>query len=256
MKKEGLEVLINRIRFLNHIFSNSKNESTQHILFYLSRLFDINSTLENHNIDIDQTSIIQSVWQVSGFIISISFSNQKIEEKIINILYQILTQIKQKENWNQVNIVDVYLVNHLTCSFLDNGIQNLTLNSKEIINTLVRCFKSEMIHSISSPEYLVLHHLFNCFKEFSKMDHTNFEEISLYSYPILWITRDIFQEYLEKLEEINISYEGKFNSISNMGISEVPESTLLQKFDQVVETLISFPIVISLQKSYNNQIFN
>lgn len=267
LKKESLQLLLSRLRFLNSIFyhklASVQSSSYQRILFYISRLLDIPSLalsefissvkLQHQNKQIEAQVDIESfakiILEETGLSIQFppfQFSSHDVatqsdrgieivnklavEEYVIEILKTAFSSIKEKEKWSALSVVDVCIAKHLQES---SETTSPTLNAKEIIHTVARCFKKEMVHSVSSPEYLVVHHLFNYFKKQATIPVPSDKPIN---YAIFWITKSLFQEYLESLEE-----ESQF---IQMNVSEVPESTLLNLFEKVAQVLASFPLII------------
>lgn len=182
--------LLNRLRFLNKTLPQNHE-----ILLYLSRIPSNDRRLHFAKIS-QQTGI--------DFKDMESATNKELEVTIVEVIQRLLFRCAIEENWT-IKLVGIFTSNHLN---VDGS-----LNPQNIIQTLVRLFKSQMTHSKEEPEKFVAQYLIQCFKE----AHHRFTKDGVFQ---LWISKETFYEYL-----LN----------GNIGITEVPENVLVQKFERVVQ---------------------
>jgi hemerythrin len=186
--------LLSRLRFLNKILPHNHE-----VLLYLSRVPTNDKRLHLATIS-QQTGIDFGRFQFK--------SDEQLEVVLVKVIQKILCHFATEENWH-IRIVGVYTSNHLN----DDG----SLNTQNIIQTLVRLFENKMTHSKEEPEKFVAQYLIQCFQE----AHHRFTENGNFQ---LWITKEIFYEFLLS---------------GSVDITEIPENVLLQKFERVVQLLAS-----------------
>lgn len=181
-------ILLKRFNYLNQIFPHSHE-----ILCYLTRSEEVQY---NQKIFVEK---IQKFYPHYYEHVDKSIHLETLPE----FLYHYLKLSEKQFNW-KTKCIGVFLTFHLN----PDG----TLNMAEIIKTLVRCFGKQMIARISDIESYILYYLIDCHKKLSM-------ECNYNSRPV-WISKDIFLNYLERLE-----------------IHELPETLILQKFPLVLQKL-------------------
>jgi hypothetical protein len=188
---------------LNQIFEGSHD-----ILFYLSRY--------REGLELNVKSSCETLAEE----FHLNLDHPEGGNTLIQFIFIALNRLREIENWN-IRIVDVSIVRHIN---EEDG----SLNSEEIVQTLARCFRYNMIdtrHQI--PEHFVVQHLVNFYK--SVIEEQGFQILSDEHalYPIFWMDKDQFQDFLLSAEDL-----------------EIPATTMVQLFDAIARRLSSLNIAL------------